>query len=84
MSLVYAVFEVNTVTSLHFIDGQRVNMTEITSACTCSTFDKVEPVNTVTNGPKNLAILTRVSFTRKCMAVLPGDQKSGYNNEMTV
>ena len=26
LSLVYAVFEVNTVTSLHFIDGQRVNM----------------------------------------------------------
>ena len=27
LSSVYAVFEVNTVTSLHFIDGQRVDMT---------------------------------------------------------
>ena len=27
------------------------------------------PVNTVTNGPKKLAVLKRVFFTRKCMAV---------------
>ena len=38
------------------------------------------PVNTVTNGPKELAVLTsdRINdgfFTRKCMDVLPGDQK---------
>ena len=37
------------------------------------------PVNTVTNGPKKLAVLTgdrnKVFFTRKCKAVLPGGQK---------
>ena len=44
--------------------------------------------NTINNGPKNnLAVLTGglltgVSFfffTRKCMAILPGGQKSGHN-----
>ena len=40
-------------------------------------------------GQKKLAVLTgdRINkgfFTRKCMAVLPGSQKSGRNNEVTV
>ena len=34
---------------------------------------------------KNLVVLTRLFFfTRKCMVVLPGDQNSGRNNELTV
>ena len=49
------------------------------------------PVNTVTNGPKKIghingvAVLTRVFFTGKCMAVFARRPKnSGRNNEVTV
>ena len=39
----------------------------------------------VTNGPKNLAVLTRGFFTRKCMAVFAMQpKKSGHNNEVTI
>ena len=44
------------------------------------------PVNTVTNGSKNLAVLTghRINegffYKKLCMALLPGSQKSGRNN----
>ena len=48
------------------------------------------PVNTVTTGPKQfghingVAVLTRVFFTRKCMAVFTKrPKKSGRNNEVT-
>ena len=41
---------------------------------------QLNPVNTVTNGPKKLAVLTgdrinEVFFPRKCMTVLPGGRK---------
>ena len=45
-----------------------------------TTYIQWNPVNTVTDGPKKLAVLTddRINevffFTRKCMAVLPGGQ----------
>ena len=44
-------------------------------------YSKYSLVNTVTNGPKNSAVLAgdRINeglfFTRKCMVVLPGGQK---------
>ena len=49
------------------------------------------PINTVTNGPKKVwlylqvTILTLGFFTRKCMAVFPGDRKKGgRNNKVAV
>ena len=45
-----------------------------------TTYIQWNPVNTVTDGPKKLTVLTddRINevffFTRKCMAVLPGGQ----------
>jgi len=42
-------------------------------------------VNTVTNGPKKLAVLKRVFFTWKCMTVFARRlNKSGRNNEVTI
>ena len=46
------------------------------------------PVNTITNEPNKFGSINgdRINevfsfFTRKCMVVLPGGQKSGRNNE---
>ena len=42
------------------------------------------PVNTVTNGPKKLGVLTRVVLKENVWWFLPGGPKSGRNNEVSV
>ena len=58
---------------------------------TTTTYNKLQwnPVNTVTNGPKEfgrnneVTVLKRVSLQENVWSVLPGGQKSGRNNEVT-
>ena len=61
LSSVYAVFEVKTVTSLHFIDGQRVDTNELPPAHVVHSI-KWNSVVTITNGPK-------IFFYKKMSAV---------------